>query len=132
MTALDPQDHQTADHEFTDSPEDQAESPTDFKRFAGYTEPQEINPRYCVWEITLACDLGCKHCGSRAGKSRSDELSTEQCLDTVKQLKDSGFTEVTLIGGEAYLREDWDIIASAITIGVTSLSDVNSSASACR
>ena len=27
----------------------------------------------------------------------------------------SGVTEVTLIGGEAYLRADWDIIARAIT-----------------
>jgi radical SAM protein with 4Fe4S-binding SPASM domain len=74
-----------------------------------------VKPKYCVWEITLACDLGCQHCGSRAGNARSDELSTEQCLDVVKQLKDSGFTEVTLIGGEAYLRPDWDQIAAAIT-----------------
>lgn len=70
--------------------------------------------RYCVWEITLACDLGCKHCGSRAGKARKDELSTEECLDVVRQLAEMGMLEVTLIGGEAYLREDWDIIAKAI------------------
>lgn len=91
------------------------EDPSKLQRFASNTRPEEIKPRYCVWEITLACDLGCKHCGSRAGNLRDDELSTAQCLDTVKQLKDSGFTEVTLIGGEAYLREDWDIIAAAIT-----------------
>ena len=115
MTAADPQDSHIPDQDVSETAKDQAESPAEFKRFAGYTEPQEIKPRYCVWEITLACDLGCKHCGSRAGNTRSSELSTEQCLDTVKQLKDSGFTEVTLIGGEAYLREDWDIIASAIT-----------------
>ena len=71
--------------------------------------------RYCVWEITLACDLGCKTCGSRAGKARPDELSTEECLDVVRQLKEMGMLEVTLIGGEAYLRDDWDIIAKAIT-----------------
>ena len=69
--------------------------------------------RYCVWEITLACDLGCKHCGSRAGKAREDELSTEECLDVVRQLAEMGMLEVTLIGGEAYLREDWDIIAGS-------------------
>ena len=33
----------------------------------------------------------------------------------VRQLEDAGFTEVTLIGGEAYLREDWDQIAAEIT-----------------
>jgi radical SAM protein with 4Fe4S-binding SPASM domain len=76
---------------------------------------EKPHPIYCVWEITLACDLGCKHCGSRAGKARPDELTTEQCLDVVHQLKQSGIREVTLIGGEAYLREDWDIIAAEIT-----------------
>lgn len=71
--------------------------------------------RYCVWEITLACDLGCKHCGSRAAKARTEELTTEECLDVVAQLHDVGCDEVTLIGGETYLREDWDVIAKAIT-----------------
>lgn len=73
------------------------------------------HPLYCVWEITLACDLGCRHCGSRAGKARDAELTMEQCLDVVQQLADIGVREVTLIGGEAYLREDWDVIARAIT-----------------
>ena len=94
---------------------DSIENPREFARYAEHTSPKTVTPKYCVWEITLACDLGCKHCGSRAGNVRSGELSTDQCLDTVKQLKEGGFTEVTLIGGEAYLREDWDIIASAIT-----------------
>lgn len=73
------------------------------------------HPIYCVWEITLACDLGCKHCGSRAGKARPDELDTAQCLDVVHQMHEMGIREITLIGGEAYLREDWDQIASEIT-----------------
>lgn len=72
------------------------------------------HPVYCVWELTLACDLGCRHCGSRAGKARPDELTTEQCLDVVDELADLGVREVTLIGGEAYLRRDWDRIAAAI------------------
>ncbi|MFT6399462.1 MAG: radical SAM protein with 4Fe4S-binding SPASM domain, partial [Bradymonadia bacterium] len=73
------------------------------------------SPLYCVWELTLACDLGCKHCGSRAGKERPGELNTDECLDTVAQMAAMGFREVTLIGGEAYLRDDWHIIAKAIT-----------------
>ena len=76
---------------------------------------QEATPRYAVWEITLACDLGCKHCGSRAGNARSEELSTEQCFDVVRQMEEVGIKEVTLIGGEAYLREDWDQIAAEIS-----------------
>jgi radical SAM protein with 4Fe4S-binding SPASM domain len=64
-------------------------------------------PIYTVWEITLACDLACRHCGSRAGRSRPDELNTEEALDLVDQIAALGCKEVTVIGGEAYLREDW-------------------------
>ncbi|MEB3179155.1 MAG: nif11-class peptide radical SAM maturase 3 [Nostocaceae cyanobacterium] len=70
---------------------------------------------YAVWEITLKCNLACSHCGSRAGHTRTKELSTEEALDLVKQLADVGITEVTLIGGEAFLRPDWLEIAKAIT-----------------
>jgi len=72
---------------------------------------EQARPIYCVWEITLQCDLACRHCGSRAGHARPDELTTEECLDLVRQMAALGVMEVTLIGGEAYLREDWtDII----------------------
>ena len=70
---------------------------------------------YAVWEITLKCNLACQHCGSRAGHTRTKELSTEEALDMVKQLAEVGITEVTLIGGEAFLRPDWLEIAKAIT-----------------
>jgi radical SAM protein with 4Fe4S-binding SPASM domain len=72
-------------------------------------------PSVAVWEITLRCDLGCRHCGSRAGRARDDELSTAEALDLVRQLADLGLQEVTLIGGEFYLRDDWDRIAGEIT-----------------
>ncbi len=75
---------------------------------------EDPSPIYCVWEITLACDLGCRHCGSRAGKARPDELSTEECLDVVDQIAELGVRETTLIGGEAYLRDDWTTIARAL------------------
>ncbi len=71
-------------------------------------------PIYAVWEITLACDLACRHCGSRAGRARPDELTTEQALDVVAQMADLGVKEVTLIGGEAYLRDDWLQLVRAI------------------
>src|SRR3989442_15689111 len=67
---------------------------------------KHIRPIYAVWEITLACDLACRHCGSRSGKARPNELTTAECLDLVDQLADLGCMEVILIGGEAYLRED--------------------------
>jgi radical SAM protein with 4Fe4S-binding SPASM domain len=75
---------------------------------------KKVRPIYAVWEITLACDLACRHCGSRAGQSRPDELSTAEALDLVDQLARLEVKEVTLIGGEAYLRDDWLDIVRAV------------------
>lgn len=72
-------------------------------------------PVHVVWEITLACDLHCRHCGSRAGRRRPEELSTQGCLELVDALAELGTREVTLIGGEAYLRADWLEIIRALS-----------------
>lgn len=64
-------------------------------------------PVHVVWEITLACNLKCSHCGSRAGKVRPGELTTEQCFGVIDSLKKLGTREITIIGGEAFLRKDW-------------------------
>ena len=69
---------------------------------------------YAVWEITLKCNLACQHCGSRAGEERVNELSTAEAFDLIRQMKDAGITEITLIGGEAYLRPDWLQLIKAI------------------
>ena len=76
-------------------------------RYLSAKDRSALTPVHAVWEITLACDLKCQHCGSRAGKRRSAELTTDECLDLVRQLARMGTREVTLIGGEAYLRRDW-------------------------
>ena len=70
---------------------------------------------YAVWEITLKCNLACQHCGSRAGEARTQELSTAEAINLVQQLAEVGIQEVTLIGGEAFMRPDWLEIAKAIT-----------------
>jgi radical SAM protein with 4Fe4S-binding SPASM domain len=75
---------------------------------------RSARPLYAVWELTLRCDLACRHCSSRAGRERPDELSTEEALRLVDQLADLGVLEVTLIGGEVYLRDDWTDIVRAI------------------
>jgi Y-X(10)_GDL-associated radical SAM protein len=71
-------------------------------------------PVHVVWELTLACNLKCQHCGSRAGRPRPGELSTEECKDVVRRLARLGTREITLIGGEAYLRADWTEIVREI------------------
>lgn len=54
----------------------------------------------------MRCDQPCLHCGSRAGSARPKELSTDEALAVCDQLVAMGAHEVTLIGGEAYLRAD--------------------------
>ncbi|MCK5458609.1 MAG: radical SAM protein [Thermoplasmatales archaeon] len=71
-------------------------------------------PVSAVWEITLACNMKCMHCGSSAGKKRSNELTTEEALNLCEELKELGTSIITLIGGEPFLREDWYIIAKKI------------------
>ncbi len=75
---------------------------------------RRAKPINAVWELTLRCDLSCKHCSSRAGRPRPDELTTPEALDVVGQMADVGVLEVTLIGGEAYLHEGWTEIVRAI------------------
>jgi radical SAM protein with 4Fe4S-binding SPASM domain len=72
-----------------------------------------LRPLYAVWELTLRCDLACKHCGSRGGKARADELDRDECLDLVRQLAELGVRGLTLIGGEAYLHPAWLEVVSA-------------------
>ncbi len=71
-------------------------------------------PRYVVWELTLRCDHACHHCGSRAGKARSVELTTTEAVSLVRQLADMGTNEVVLIGGEAYLHDGFLQVVRAL------------------
>ena len=83
-------------------------------RYSGLDDILRRVPVSVVWEITLACDLACQHCGSRAGRRRRDELNTVEALDLVDQIAELGARSVGLIGGEAYLRKDWIQIIAAV------------------
>jgi radical SAM protein with 4Fe4S-binding SPASM domain len=77
------------------------------------------HPRYVVWELTLACDQPCTHCGSRAGDARPRELSGDEAIAVVDQLAAMGTREVVLIGGEAYLHPAFlDVIRALAAAGI--------------
>jgi radical SAM protein with 4Fe4S-binding SPASM domain len=80
-------------------------------------ELEIARPIYVVWELTMKCDQPCQHCGSRAGQARENELSTEEILSVAKDLVRMGTREVTVIGGEAYLRPDLVQIVRALAEG---------------
>ena len=72
-------------------------------------------PEACFWEITDACNLRCIHCEANAGHAASDELSTEEALKLVAELRDAGCRTVHLTGGEPLVRRDWPVIARALS-----------------
>jgi len=67
-----------------------------------------------VWETTLRCNLRCSHCGSSAGLPRPNELNTKECFRLCEELAELGCEDVSLMGGEPFLREDWFSIAQCI------------------
>lgn len=84
------------------------------KRARRAFEGEVAKPIYAVWEVTLRCDQPCQHCGSRAGPRREQELGTDEALLVVSNLAELGCREIVLIGGEAYLRPDIEIIIEAL------------------
>jgi radical SAM protein with 4Fe4S-binding SPASM domain len=71
-------------------------------------------PRLAVWELTLGCNMNCRHCGSRAGKKRDDELTLDEARKLAGELADLRCRWVTLGGGEPLLRQDWPEIARVL------------------
>ena len=68
-------------------------------------------PRTCVWEITTACNLRCRHCEVSAGSPRTGELDTDALLRIADELVAAGCIDVSLTGGEPLLRRDWPVLA---------------------
>jgi len=64
-------------------------------------------PYQVVWETTLDCNLNCLHCGSKAGKARSNELTHKEGIKLIQDLKKIDAREVCFMGGEPLLRKDW-------------------------
>lgn len=74
----------------------------------------EYQPTAAVWEITFACNMRCKHCGSSCTTTKPDELSTDEGLMLCDQIGALKLEYITLSGGEPLLRKDWHILAKRI------------------
>ncbi len=71
-------------------------------------------PQYVLWELTLACNLRCRHCLTSSGAAAADELSTSEALKLCDELADLGVPAVALMGGEPLMRPDWEAIATRL------------------
>lgn len=69
---------------------------------------------HTLFELTLRCNMQCIHCGSAAGTQRIQELSTTQWLSVCDQLTRLNCKQITLMGGEPFLRNDWYTIAQHV------------------
>lgn len=79
-------------------------------------------PLHLLWELTLRCNCRCTHCAVAAGTPRADELTTDEALAVCEQVAELEAASVCLMGGEALLRPDWDLIALRLKeLGVTAL-----------
>ncbi len=74
----------------------------------------KYQPITSVWEITFACNMRCKHCGSSCTTALPDELTTEEALKVCDYIGEMGLAYITLSGGEPLVRKDWHIIAKRL------------------
>jgi radical SAM protein len=64
-------------------------------------------PLLVIWEVTQACDLACRHCrASAAPASSPDELSTEQGLRLLDDIRSFGNPLIVFTGGDPLKRPD--------------------------
>ncbi len=73
-----------------------------------------IFPRSCVLELTLRCNLSCRHCGSYGGRAREGELELAEWLRVADELAALMCERVTLGGGEPTLNPDWPRIGERL------------------
>jgi len=72
-----------------------------------YVEMGLRSPVNLTWEVTLACNLRCRHCLSSSATPAPDELSTAEALELVEQLHQEGVFQVNFGGGEPFMRPDF-------------------------
>lgn len=59
-----------------------------------------------VWELTRACDAGCKGCPKRAVSETGEALTTYESYKTIDQIASVGPAEFLISGGDPLERED--------------------------
>ncbi len=65
------------------------------------------SPVNLTWEVTLACNLRCRHCLSSSAEPAPNELSTAEALDLVEQLYQQRVFQINFGGGEPFMRPDF-------------------------
>ena len=79
----------------------------------------EHKPSLISWNLTRMCNLRCPHCYLDAGRKAENELSTDECLELIGEMKALGTEMLILTGGEPLLRKDiYEIARHASSQGI--------------
>lgn len=78
-----------------------------------YVEEGLCSPVNLTWEVTLACNLRCRHCLSSSAVPAARELTTAEALDLVEQLHRENVFQINFGGGEPFMRPDFMEIVNA-------------------
>lgn len=70
-------------------------------------ESKLVFPLRIFYDITYACNLRCKHCFSKSGNKNSQELTLDEKIILVKQMKELGVGRVSIAGGEPLCCNDF-------------------------
>ncbi len=71
------------------------------------------------WNLTRMCNLRCPHCYLEAGRKAENELTTDECLGLIDEMKALGTEMLILTGGEPLLRRDiYDLARYASSQGI--------------
>ena len=77
-------------------------------------------PPLVIWEISRACDLACSNCRSSAAPRRhSSELSTEEGIRLLEQIRTFGHPLMVLTGGDPLKRPDlFTLLRKSVELGL--------------
>lgn len=77
---------------------------------------QATNPYQAAlqWAVTGRCNLNCRHCYMGAPDRLWQDLSTAQLLAIVTQMENANLPQVSITGGEPFMRKDLVIIVRAL------------------
>ena len=80
-----------------------------------------------VWNVTRACNLKCVHCYAKATFGpAADELTFDEGLALLRDLKDFGVPVVLFSGGEPLMRPDlYDLVAFTVANGMRAVISTN-------
>lgn len=91
-----------------------------------YVDVGLCSPVNLTWEVTLACNLRCRHCLSSSAVPAEGELTTKEALALVEQLHQEKVFQINFGGGEPFMRPDFlDIIDACHARGIMTCISTN-------